>query len=89
MLSPLITELSTDVNGIPCNDSPVLEGSIIIHIGTRTRVHRELKVGCGKKHRLILSAWFVVPRNDFPTSRTDKRTCASASSYPAQSSTFA
>lgn len=89
MLSPLITELPTDVNGIPHKDSPVLEGSIVIHIGTRTRGHGELKVGCGKKYRLILSAWFVLPRNDFPPNRTDKRTCASASSHPAQSSAFA
>lgn len=89
MLSPLITELSIDVNRIPHYDSPVLKSSIVIHIGTRTRGHGELKVGRGKKHQLILDAWFVIPRNVFPPNRTGRRTCASASNYPAQSSTFA
>lgn len=51
--------------------------------------HGELKVGHGKKHLLILSAWFVIPRDDFLPDRTDRRTRASASSCPAQSSTFA
>lgn len=36
MLSPLITDLATNVNDI-LYDNPVIEGGIVIHTGTRSR----------------------------------------------------
>jgi len=51
--------------------------------------HGELKAEHGKKHLLIWSARFVVLRGDFPPGGTDQSMRASASSRPAQSSTFA
>lgn len=70
---------SLSYNALPCNnwliykrwwillyDTPVIADGIIIPAVDREPGHRELKVGHGKTCLQILSAYFVILKDDFP-----------------------